>query len=372
MQNLKRWHWLIIAIAIGVVVGIIRNVLLDQSLNNYEESFSSWKEFEESLTRKIKTKQGDRFQMSNIKLTRDPNDWSGKTYIVTGDMVEHELRQRFGAPKEQERKIRPRVLRIVMDPEDKTENAPWHAVHDAYCRQAKVPDRKKTFADSFQGFCETLGLRKPDPAVGPAKAGAPCAWCKEIDRRRLDSTNKIWVDSAIKTAPHPPITFVDFFRRLSAQGVTFEYNWWREPRLNFAVCIALSLLAVGGVWPTLINLMVYGTLFRPKAEKTEGADLRHVKSRTEETKKPTGATVTDEDMEQLLKMEADLEAKLKASGHTITTGPAPVQSAHADAPVRKLGAGEAPVAATPDETEKADFERRAGDYYPIAHGKKKE
>lgn len=45
-------------------------------------------------------------------------------------------------------------------------------------------------------------------------------------------------------------------------GVSFHYAWWATHPMLWS--LALSLLLIGGIWPTVINLLVFGRLARPR------------------------------------------------------------------------------------------------------------
>ena len=58
-------------------------------------------------------------------------------------------------------------------------------------------------------------------------------------------------------------------------GVRFSYAWWWWATRPMFISICASLVLVGGVWPSLINLLTFGTLTRPAEER--GASLWRVK-----------------------------------------------------------------------------------------------
>jgi hypothetical protein len=68
----------------------------------------------------------------------------------------------------------------------------------------------------------------------------------------------------------------DYLNGLKSQGVTYAYAWWADARYAAAVWAGGSFLLLGVVWPTLVNLLAFGTLRRPREEK--GTSLWRVKT----------------------------------------------------------------------------------------------
>lgn len=72
-------------------------------------------------------------------------------------------------------------------------------------------------------------------------------------------------DASNKTVAEFPsvVEFLDALHRNNS--VSYSYAWWGlHPVLNW---VAGSVLVIGGVWPTLINLLAFGALTRPKEVK---------------------------------------------------------------------------------------------------------
>jgi hypothetical protein len=98
-------------------------------------------------------------------------------------------------------------------------------------------------------------------------------------------------------------TVVDFLRLLRTAGVlSYTHAWWRT--YPAATWVGGSVVLIGVVWPTVINLLVFGRLTRPREEK--GIDLSKVKNPP--TPAPAGPSA--DDLEQLHELEAELEARL--------------------------------------------------------------
>ena len=45
-----------------------------------------------------------------------------------------------------------------------------------------------------------------------------------------------------------------------------QYAWWRDPRWGISIWVVGCLLLIGIVWPSVINLMTFGSLLRLQEE----------------------------------------------------------------------------------------------------------
>ena len=78
-----------------------------------------------------------------------------------------------------------------------------------------------------------------------------------------------------------------------------------------------AVLLIGGVWPTLLSVMIGAGLGRPKSEKKDDYDLdRFSRSAPEEAAKPSARTVSADDQEKLRKLRETLERNLAAAGRS--------------------------------------------------------
>ena len=112
-----------------------------------------------------------------------------------------------------------------------------------------------------------------------------------------------------------------------------------------------GLVIVGGVWPTVITLIVYGTLRRPKEQP--GTDLRNVRPSQPNAPPPPPAEV------DLSPYQAD-EASTPAAAGSDSAPPAVPPTI----PVRPLApaALEANTCSTTEPA--AEFDRDSDDFYP--------
>jgi len=176
---------------------------------------------------------------------------------------------------------------------------------------------------------------------------------------RLEQFNKPGgPDFAKKFKAIPKPTILDFLAIMKeAKGTQYSYAWWTEPRKALAVWMCSSFLVIGLIWPFVVSLLAYGTLFPPREEK--GTDLSKVKSTAAPTLKPTGPT--QEDMDEVKRYEASLQAQLKQSD----SGPAPAQPAVAPAaPLKALTATHLEVTDYDQHKEEKAYGAAADDFYP--------
>jgi len=86
------------------------------------------------------------------------------------------------------------------------------------------------------------------------------------------------------TAEFPSVLeFLDAMHRV--YGVKYQYAWWAAyPMLTW---LTASLLVVGGIWPTVVNLLAFGSFTRPAEAPTLSFwTLWKVRSRPAVEKKP--------------------------------------------------------------------------------------
>jgi hypothetical protein len=156
----------------------------------------------------------------------------------------------------------------------------------------------------------------------------------------------------------------DFIERTqkARSGVSYTYAWWADPKFVWVTWIGGAVLVVGVIWPTLLNFMIGAGWGRHRKEK-ETFDLSRFKG--ESSKPAEKKSVTQNDIDQLRALEAQLEEKLKPSG---PGGAAPAAQEREEA-VRQLTGGPVETATATKEEEDRDYK---GEFYPVArpHGKK--
>ena len=179
----------------------------------------------------------------------------------------------------------------------------------------------------------------------------PYCFIADVPYRPLSSLDK-------PTDPNSTVmTYLDSLK--ASHGVSYTYAWWQHPRFSPALWFGGSVVLIGVVWPTLLNLLLFGSILRPREEK--GLSLRNVTAPPATAQQQQGS-----DENAIGQMTAALEAQLHSSAGT------PAQSADAPKAVPAVGnmSGEplapgAPVAKEPKEY--------GGEFYPTtAHVPTKE
>jgi hypothetical protein len=144
-----------------------------------------------------------------------------------------------------------------------------------------------------------------------------------------------------------------------------KYAWYREKWAIFALWTGASVLLIGGVWPSVVSLMVGAGLGFHGEEKGPDYDLDRFKSEAE--KKAGGAKVpTAAELQHLRELEEEMERKLAAQRAGL---PIPEdEPAQAPAAVKKLDGGTLENLAPQKPGEEHEY---SGEFYPVDHGVKK-
>jgi hypothetical protein len=130
-------------------------------------------------------------------------------------------------------------------------------------------------------------------------------------------------------------------------GVTWRYAWWADERWARVAYPAAGLAAVGGVWPTVVNLLAFGRLGRPREETVPKLPAAATRSRV----RPEPA--------------ADVDALVAAASPEPGPGPVPTRaSATSPAPRPLQGAAVEPVGAVAPPTPAHEFGAARDDFYP--------
>jgi hypothetical protein len=177
----------------------------------------------------------------------------------------------------------------------------------------------------------------------------------------------------VRDGSNPENTVIDFLEAAKADNDKLSYRlaWERQGGMMYAMSVGGGVLIIGGIWPTIINLMV-GAGLGKRGEKKPDYDLNKFKMSAEEEAAMLGATaasktVTQEDHDKLKSMVDDLERAI-GPGRGGERGAAVDGTSH-DEPVRKLDGKPLETAATTQaEDEPKDYK---GEYYPVARSTRK-
>jgi hypothetical protein len=150
---------------------------------------------------------------------------------------------------------------------------------------------------------------------------------------------------------HPTVLdFLDVLR--DTRGVQFRNAWW----LTYvkSASFAASLLLLGLIFPTAIDLIVYGRLIRPREPK--GIKLTPLNATT-----PLPVPqVTADDMKQLEALDATMEDNLAATAAAAASAAA----SPTPAPIAKLNNAPQPIAAPFAKADPRTFGAKPDDFYP--------
>jgi len=150
-------------------------------------------------------------------------------------------------------------------------------------------------------------------------------------------------------------------------GVSYRYAWWRETWAIYVLWTGACLLLIGGVWPSVISLMVGAGLGFNAEEKGPEYDLDRFKGEPDKAKaakpQPTAA-----DVEHLHQLEEELEKKLKARELGLPVPEDEPVAGGGPAPVRTLDGGPLQVATLEKPAEDHEYK---GEFYPVDRGAKK-
>jgi hypothetical protein len=162
------------------------------------------------------------------------------------------------------------------------------------------------------------------------------------------------------------------------EEIQFKYAWWRQSRTEMAIWMGGSLVLIGGIWPSVVSVMIGAGLGRPKKDKSEEEyDLDRF-GKHKEPSKPAVAVkpgMTASEAQQLSDMQAEMEKNLAAAGMAMTSGAGgEVAAATGSATgVKKLTGGPVEVAAAGTGAPEEPREY-TGEYYPVVkahHDEKK-
>jgi hypothetical protein len=140
-----------------------------------------------------------------------------------------------------------------------------------------------------------------------------------------------------------------------SQGVQFQYaRWWWVSRPLFLWTCG-GVVFIGIVWPTIVNLLAYGSFFRPAEAKGESL-WKEKSAAAVPAPKPA---VTEADAQALRELERELEANLATAPAQPTAEVPPPRAA-----VRELASTPLQPVAAAAPGKKKDFGADQGDFYP--------
>src|SRR5215212_2167526 len=262
VESIHRWQWALIALIIGFLIASVRNHYTDET-SGYGDSMNGQQQFEGAILSHDRLATGELrplfyklvvFEVHDPTPTlRSPEEM--KTAMTAEQKKKHDLIKK---PSDQMAYLRELAQeeadgrrtytiaglyysgRVTQDPKDNQWKKLWRPYKfiapnpykptRQFSITGPVPPLKPTFLDRLQVLAEKMKL-------------------KEIDG---------------------PETVVAYMHDLKALGrIEYTYQWWKAPRLSLVLWMAGCVIVIGGIWPTVINLLVYGTFSRPREEKAD-------------------------------------------------------------------------------------------------------
>ena len=153
----------------------------------------------------------------------------------------------------------------------------------------------------------------------------------------------------------PPVRGDTVTAYLNSLEVRYVRAWWADPRYAALLWVGGSVIAVGLVWPTLINLLVYGRWRRPPEQK--GVDLGSVPHPVPPRDASPGLTA--DELQRLAAFEAAVTSGLEEFGPAGGATPAAAPPAARALPSAPLDVPEPAACA-----EAKEFGAAEEDFYP--------
>jgi len=142
--------------------------------------------------------------------------------------------------------------------------------------------------------------------------------------------------------------------------IQFKYAWYRETWAIYTLWTGAAVLLIGGVWPSVVSLMVGAGLGLSREEKGPDYDLDRFKS--EAPKAGGRREPTPEEIAHMRQLEEELERKLEAQRLGMPIPEDEPQPATSAAAPRKLDGGPLETVAADKPAEDHEYK---GEFYPV-------
>ena len=383
LENLKRWHWVVIGLFLGAVLAVWRGFwgpsLEGMRLIRPENTQLAYAEIEGARHTIIRQEKFEdvpvyfEYDILNPRggwmpyfrgltiLPSKPGDPAGQSvvkgfiYQTTRKDREHSHAQEFAYFTSTPFLPRPNYL---IDPLPKVGDV--NVVADPNYDSSKAESYKK-YRDIEDQIWK---IRKNQADIRKGK-GAP-GELNSLEDQVKDLTKQL-------AQPDAKLTIGYYLDQLKAKYPTaklsYSYAWWILPWANWTLFMGGMTILVGGIWPTVLGLLLGAGWGRaPEAKE------RRIKLTKSTSKSPVrGQTgLTDKDMARVVAMGNELEKKLTQEGvlgqAAVTNVATEAETAKAGAPAVKLATDLPPlqpataVAQTPKDDK--EFGATEKDYYP--------
>jgi hypothetical protein len=252
----------------------------------------------------------------------------------------------------------------------------WKGVEPSYERVSPA-DFRRIVGDTLPDGTPEVQDIVIHPAVRGG-AGKPVQWVTFTWNRRLKQTDRI-VGVKVQTEAETPFVRTDsqgrdvvaYLTQVKERepGVEFQVAWWRDSNTPIWIGLSAGAILVGGVWPTLVRILVGAGL--GSAAKSS---VRLPPARREATPTATPGP-TAEDLRAVSEYADRLEQTLGAGATPRSHADTTIVANDADATVRPLDGG--PLH-QPDATEgphdaggQKDAGHFEGEWYPVFKPDKK-
>jgi hypothetical protein len=279
IEALKPWHWLVIGLILGAVTGFARWQLNDAMVES-ELSGKSQQAFDRQTLEQLL-----RYQFNDTNRTR---------YV---------------------------------------QNLTLHPWKNGYAVSFVLPQQWRDYSRR----------RAAEPKPGETFAVVPGHYAPRDPKEQKDL--KEWLDKIVEDERKKDTTRSENREKLAAQVGTstakqpifgYRFAWWQTPAGNFAIWGGSVAIVVGLIWPQVLKFLVGAGFGRPPREEVPDLDLsRYSGKRKAARDEGPKALISDEDLQKLLEIEADLEKRLAADAKPRVAAPVVEEVA---APVRDLDA----------------------------------
>ncbi|HEX3358917.1 MAG TPA: hypothetical protein VHS31_18205 [Tepidisphaeraceae bacterium] len=163
--------------------------------------------------------------------------------------------------------------------------------------------------------------------------------------------------------PNDHYTILDYLNDQKTRNpeIQYKYAWWTEPKAEIVIWMAGALVLIGGVWPTLINLMIGAGFAKPKTPK-EKYDLDRFSKTPEPAAAVAKAGMSEAEADQLRQMQDKMEKDLAAAGVSMTGQPTEAPTNLTSGQIKTLTGTAAESTATQQDEEDKEYK---GEFYPV-------
>jgi hypothetical protein len=343
IEDLRRWHWVVAGIIVGLVLGYVWTGIEPSSVRN-----TSLPEFMRDVSRV------------------DPQT---KQPLIQGIVI-HPPKPNFEAEAARQRIARYEAEAIA------AERAAASPPADVADRAAFI-EQKKSEAEAARA--EVKLTRESDGnkrvSVVTYKRLMRNSKTGEVERvpRQVMAEVPFVPPGQGRGSVDPNLTLAHHLDQMQKAHphITYRNAWWSNGPVAVAMWTIGGAIVIGGLWPVVLNGLVGAGMGRKRDTRAEYNPDRFKAASYREPEKPAAPRVTQEDQDRLREMTRQLESNLGELGH-ISTGSQPGQGATDGMPaIRKLDGGPLEVATAMTPAEEDDVEVK-GEYYPVLiHHKKK-